>query len=227
MNDDNNEPRISEPTPEDANPDRPPASASYSDCPQQSSARPFTPVPVRARHDGWTPERQVAFIKALAVCLCVDKAAAQVGMSATSAYNLYNREDARHFRGAWDAALDMTNLQVEMGAVRRSIHGVPRPVFYKGEQVGEWRHHDERMTMFLLRYRRRARFGAWHDLLPLCPPPLIPGDERDDSHDDSAERLDWHCEEIEEEAWRESQRNGASEDEGAGDEPADTPDPAE
>jgi len=27
---------------------------------------PFTPVPVRARHDGWTVEKQYAFIEALA-----------------------------------------------------------------------------------------------------------------------------------------------------------------
>ena len=38
-------------------------------------------------------------------------------------------------------------------------NGVVRPVFYKGEQVGEWRHFDERLTMFLLRFRRRHRFG--------------------------------------------------------------------
>ena len=40
----------------------------------------FTPVPVRPRHDGWTPERQVAFIEALAQCGCVDEACDRVGM---------------------------------------------------------------------------------------------------------------------------------------------------
>jgi hypothetical protein len=34
---------------------------------------PFTPVPVRARHDGWTAERQIAFIEALAATGAVDK----------------------------------------------------------------------------------------------------------------------------------------------------------
>ena len=43
--------------------------------------------------------------------------------------------------------------------MERSKNGVARPVFYKGEQVGEWRHYDERLTMFLLRFRRRHRFG--------------------------------------------------------------------
>ena len=31
----------------------------------------FTPVPLRARHDGWTPETQTAFIEALAESGCV------------------------------------------------------------------------------------------------------------------------------------------------------------
>ncbi|HEX2763027.1 MAG TPA: hypothetical protein VHM92_04155 [Allosphingosinicella sp.] len=32
----------------------------------QAPSLAFTPVPRRYRHDGWTPERQVAFIEALA-----------------------------------------------------------------------------------------------------------------------------------------------------------------
>jgi hypothetical protein len=36
-------------------------------------------------------------------------------------------------------------------------------VFYKGEQVGERRHYDERLTMFMLRYRDPVRYGAWLD----------------------------------------------------------------
>ena len=209
MENDNNEPRSNKSSSGDDDTERPPALS-------------FTPVPVRYRHDGWTPERQIAFVEALAECACVDEAARRVGMNPKSAYDLRKRPSAMHFRDAWDAALDMTMLQVEQGAVKRSVHGVPRPIFYKGEQVGEWRHHDERMTMFLLRYRRRARFGAWYDHLPPSPPPLMPGDQRDDSRDDCAERLDWHCEEIEEEAWREGEAEGEVEDA-----PNDEPDPGE
>ena len=36
-------------------------------------------------------------------------------------------------------------------------------MFYKGEQVGERRYFDERLTMFLLRLRDPARFGTWRD----------------------------------------------------------------
>lgn len=36
----------------------------------------FAPVPRKYRHDGWTPERQKAFIEALADCGSVTRAAA-------------------------------------------------------------------------------------------------------------------------------------------------------
>lgn len=42
----------------------------------------FDPVPrMRARHDGWTPERQKAFIEALADTGSVSRAAAMVNMT--------------------------------------------------------------------------------------------------------------------------------------------------
>jgi molybdenum-dependent DNA-binding transcriptional regulator ModE len=51
----------------------------------------FDPVPVRARRDGWTVERQYAFIEALAETGMVEEACRRVGMSRTSADNLRSR----------------------------------------------------------------------------------------------------------------------------------------
>jgi hypothetical protein len=65
----------------------------------------FDLVPVRRRRDGWTPERQFAFIAALALCRCVLEACRRVGMSAEAAYKLARRPDAQSFREAWRAAL--------------------------------------------------------------------------------------------------------------------------
>ena len=59
---------------------------------------------------------------------------------------------------------------VEDEAWSRALNGVARPVFYQGEQVGEYRHYDERLTMFLLRYRRPHRYCE----IPKLPPPLVP-----------------------------------------------------
>jgi hypothetical protein len=126
-------------------------------------AIPFTPVKVRRRNDGWTPEKQVAFIEALAQCGCVKEACERVGMGRSSAYDLRARKNAGSFRAGWHAALDHAVHRLEDAAFSRAIHGVSRPVFYKGEQIGERCYYDERLTMFLLRYRDPCRYGKWRD----------------------------------------------------------------
>lgn len=127
------------------------------------AARPFTPVPVRPRHDGWTPVRQDAFIRALAETACVEEACAAVGMSPRSAYALRARADAGSFRQAWDAALDYAVTRLADAMLGRALNGVATPVFYKGEQIGERRRYDERLAMFLLRTRAPERYGKWRD----------------------------------------------------------------
>ncbi|MFL6751996.1 MAG: hypothetical protein ACJ8FL_02045 [Sphingomicrobium sp.] len=139
---------------------------------------PFEPAQLRPRHDGWTAERQIAFIEKLADCGSVSAAAKHVGMSRESARKLRRRPCGRAFRDAWDAALDCGYAEVEEAAMERSKKGVARPIFFKGEQVGEWRDFDERLTMFLLRFRRRHRFGPEADSLPRAPTG-IPGRDPD------------------------------------------------
>jgi hypothetical protein len=139
----------------------------------------FQPVPVRRRHDGWTAERQIAFIEKLADCGSISAAARHVGMSRESVRKLRRRPCGRAVRDACDAALDCGYAEVEESAMERSKNGVARPIFYKGEQVGEWRYFDERLTMFLLRFRRRHRFGPEADSLPRTPTD-IPGYDPDE-----------------------------------------------
>jgi hypothetical protein len=134
----------------------------------------FEPAPLRPRHDGWTAEKQHAFIEALAETGIVEEACRRVGMSRTSADNLRHRPEGVHFRRAWEAALDYSLHLVEEDAFLRSRRGVARPIFYKGEQVGEWRHYDERLTMFLLRSRRPERYGKWIERM------LAPDTDSDD-----------------------------------------------
>src|SRR3954464_91049 len=101
--------------------------------------QPSLPAPyVSPRRDGWTVARQEKFLKALAACGCITDAARSVGMSRQSAHNLYNHPAAVGFRRAFDAALDSAAATaVESGAWERAVKGVARPIFYKGEQVGE------------------------------------------------------------------------------------------
>ncbi|QIG78684.1 hypothetical protein [Stakelama tenebrarum] len=123
----------------------------------------FEPVPVRDRHDGWTPDKQTAFIEALAASGCVVHAAEAVGMRPNAAYRLRARPDAASFRAAWEHALEYAVQRLAEATLSRAIHGVSRPVYYQGEVIGERRYYDERLAMFILRYRDPYRYGAWVD----------------------------------------------------------------
>jgi hypothetical protein len=57
------------------------------------------------------------------------------------------------------------------------LNGVGHPAFHKGEQVGEWRDYDERLTMFLLK-TAAPRFGKWMDKVASIGD--FNGDGRDD-----------------------------------------------
>ncbi len=65
----------------------------------------FDPVPLRARHDGWTPELQRDFILRLARGHRPDEAARRLGKSRQTAYVLRGKPGAESFAAAWDAAL--------------------------------------------------------------------------------------------------------------------------
>ena len=156
------------------------------------STFPFTAAPVRARHDGWTAERQYDFIRALAECGIVEEACRRVGMSRTAADNLRKRPCGAPFRRAWQAAQDYALYRIEEEAIARSRRGVARPIFHKGEQVGEWRHYDERLTMFLLRSYRPERYGKALDRLL-----ALRQDEGEDGLDDPGIALDGGLTEIE------------------------------
>lgn len=82
----------------------------------------FTPVELKARHDGWTAARQFRFIEELAATRSVSKACRAVGMSRDSAYKLRGRPEAAQFRLAWANALQ-PDLATER---RRSPRAVQR-----------------------------------------------------------------------------------------------------
>ena len=111
----------------------------------------FTPVPRKYdRHDGWTPERQRGFIAALAELGSVSGACKRVAMATFGAYALRRAEGAESFRSAWKQALDMGAQRLADIAMERAIEGVPVPIMYHGEQVGERRHYNDRLLTFML-----------------------------------------------------------------------------
>jgi hypothetical protein len=127
----------------------------------------FTPVSVKARHDGWSPQVQVSFIECLADTGSVSQAATQVDRAVEGAYRLRRRPDGEAFAAAWDAALAHATHRLVDAAYERALHGVAHPIIYKGEQVGERRQYSDALLMFLLRNNDPTHFGV------LAKPTLI------------------------------------------------------
>jgi len=131
---------------------------------------PFHPIPLRERHDGWTADRQIAFIDALAATGCVTDAARTVGMSVRSAYRLRAHPEAGSFRLAWDNAIEFAIQALQDAVLSRAIKGVPIPHYYQGKKVGEHRRYDERLAQFLLRTRKPALYGRTAEQFPFAAP---------------------------------------------------------
>lgn len=107
----------------------------------------FIPVPIAARHDGWTPERQRAFIAALASHGGVSAAARAAGMTPQTANRLRRRPGAEGFTKAWDAALDEGRLRALDEAMRRARDGYRVPIWRHGEIVGYRHRYDNRLLL--------------------------------------------------------------------------------
>lgn len=97
---------------------------------------PFYPVPLRARQDGWTPERQADFLGHLAETRSVSAACARVGISRNSAYKLRTKPDAESFAAAWDAALGAPIRKVTITDLWfLAYRGLIRPRFRGGKYI--------------------------------------------------------------------------------------------
>jgi putative acetyltransferase len=107
-------------------------------------------VALRERHDGWTPAKQRLFLEHLAETGVVKEAAQRVGMSEQGAYKLRLRKDAQPFSQGWKAALHIGRQRLIGTAYDRAINGTAKPVFYKGEQIGETRTFSDKLLMMLI-----------------------------------------------------------------------------
>ena len=103
-----------------ARPARPPA--------QAGEIPHFTPVRLRGRIDGWTPERQRLYVAALARTGSARSAAAEVGLTEQSAGRLRRRPEAAEFARACEAACRIGKIGRRSAAARPPAffaHGAP------------------------------------------------------------------------------------------------------
>lgn len=101
----------------------------------------FTPVPVKARRDGWTAELQVRFILHLARGSGVMEAARLLGRSAQGVYRLRERPGAESFAAAWDAACRFADEvrgapSMPGGRGGSGLETLLVPRFYRGRLIG-------------------------------------------------------------------------------------------
>ncbi|WP_395331243.1 hypothetical protein WBP06_01735 [Novosphingobium sp. BL-8H] len=121
------------------------------------------------RRNAITPDRQRAFIAALAASGIVTQAARAVGASMEALYKLRTLPGAEGFAAAWEMAIDRGMARLEDCALERAIRGEQRPVVSRGEVVATYTRHDTQLMLFLLRQRRAHRYGADVDLRPGSP----------------------------------------------------------
>jgi hypothetical protein len=115
----------------------------------------FEPVPLRSRRDGWTPERQRAFIDLIRSGLKPGRAAARLGLRRQGAYELRARAGGESFAAAWDAAADAAcNRRIAtrsgQGLYARAVEGIARPVRYRRRVVGVERRCDNAALIRLI-----------------------------------------------------------------------------
>ncbi len=93
----------------------------------QTDTRPIASArPERSRRDGWTAERQLRSLAALARTRSVTRAAAFAGMSRESAYRLRNREAGALFAALWDRA-----VKGHKAVSSRHSESVPKPPIFR------------------------------------------------------------------------------------------------
>lgn len=133
----------------------------------------FRPVPLRARADGWSEERQCGFLAALYATGSVAGAARSVGMTARTAYRLRARTGAESFAQAWRHVLtppgsgrveaareDFRKVALET-LVERVETGFVQPVVYRGRMVGMRRKPDNSALFRLLRRQGELCDHCW------------------------------------------------------------------
>jgi hypothetical protein len=97
--------------------------------------------------NGWTIERQRAFLETLAQCGYVNRAATFVGMTRQSAYDFKNSTAGRAFSLAWDAALLLARQGMIDDAFELAFEGSVERIYRDGKLVQEKRKRDPKMLL--------------------------------------------------------------------------------
>ncbi|MFN4114798.1 MAG: hypothetical protein ACK4GD_12740 [Sphingomonadaceae bacterium] len=110
---------------------------------------------------GFSRDKQVVFLSALAAGGAARRAVRAAGISHQTAYRMRRANPA--FRLAWDAAMLAARAVAEDVLAVRAIEGVEEKVFYHGEEVATRRRYDSRLLLaHLARLDRLTANAATH-----------------------------------------------------------------
>lgn len=112
------------------------------------------------RRNSITPDRQRAFIAALAATGIVTQAAREIGASLEALYKLRHRKGAEEFSAAWDLAIDRGVARLEDCAVELALRGEELPIVSAGKLLGTYRKHNFGHIRFMLSQRRAERYAG-------------------------------------------------------------------
>ncbi len=108
-----------------------------------------------------TPEKEIAFLAALAATCNVTKACEAAGLGRMTVYEWRQGDD--EFAVKWETALRIGAEALEDEAKRRAFDGVDEPVFHLGVATDTVRKYSDTLAIFLLKgalpekYRENAR----------------------------------------------------------------------
>lgn len=115
---------------------------------EQESATPHQLTLTPSRHEnGWSVERQRAFLEMLAQCGYVDRAAGLVGMTRQGAYAFRQTSAGRAFDLAWDAALLLARQRMIDETYQLAFEGSVEQIYRDGKLVQEKRKRDPKMML--------------------------------------------------------------------------------
>lgn len=124
------------------------------------------------RRNSITPDKQRAFIAALAATGIVSQAARTIGKSLEALYKLRARRGAEGFAAAWEQAAERGLDRLEDCALELALAGEELPIVSAGKLLGTYRKHNFAHLRFMLSQRRPDRYGGRAgpaDLLALAP----------------------------------------------------------
>lgn len=121
----------------------------------------FTPVPRQVkRKNGFTPERQRAFILALATCGNVRTACKAINCSNHAMWKLRSAAGAESFSAAWENATQRGARRVLDVMMDNALNGTPEYLYQNGQLVAERRRFNTRAQMWIVAHYMPERFGV-------------------------------------------------------------------